>query len=150
MDMSWPFLLAECWWSWWQRCRRWRWTRRSLAASGPSSSSTPMSRDSKRFQGTHCSSLVSFLVLLLLYFFCFSIFFSCPRPTLFCFTMCSPPGWNNFESGCTPASKNTPGQFKDLVKEYTRSDKISDLRSKNTPGQIRFSQLPQLTSQEAC
>ena len=72
---TWPSCVAECWWSWWQRCRRWRWTRPSWAvsgltiqglwfqllrqdlvnistASGPSSFSTLMSRGSKRFQGT--------------------------------------------------------------------------------------------------
>ena len=75
MGMTWSFSFVECWLSWWQRCRRWRWTRRSLAASGQSSSSIPMSRDSKRFQGTHCTSFghrcafVFFLVPLLSFSF---------------------------------------------------------------------------------
>ena len=149
---TWPSCVAECWLSWWRRCRRWRWTRPSWAASGltiqwlrfqllrqdlvnistasgPSSFSTLMSRGSKRFQGTR------YMHLFCLFILTYHHFTSTKYPRCLCCIFTSlMTGWSSLESECTPALRSTPGEHHLHLFSLTMQNMQKWWRS--TPGEL--------------
>ena len=151
---TWPSCVAECWSSWWRRCRRWRWTRPSWAASGLTIqylifldkilSTSQLPQGHRPFQPWCQGAQRDFEVQAACICFAFlssPIIISPAQSILAVSVLCIftslMPGWSSLESECTPASRSTPGEqtsFSPFLTSYENMQK----GPRSIPGEHHF------------